>query len=121
MFVLGDLQQAASDTLLKPHEQSLVARSIATLKQKLDAYFANEIKEQVRFGSSTRGTNLPRLYDDRSDIDYMVVFQHDRSTPQTYLDRLQRFVEGTRTYSRSTIRQSHLSSVNFKQCWHRST
>lgn len=111
MSVLGFLQQAASDALLTPSEQSHIARSIATLKQNLDAHFGSDIKSQVRFGSSTRGTNLPRLYDDSSDIDYMVVFQDDGSTPQTYLDRLRRFVEGTRTYSRSTIRQSHPTIV----------
>lgn len=111
MSVLGYLQQAASDTLLTPSEQSLITRSIAALKQNLDAHFANDIKAQVRFGSSTRGTNLPRLYDDSSDVDYMVVFQDDGSAPQTYLDRLRRFVEGTRTYSRSVIRQSHPTIV----------
>jgi hypothetical protein len=42
--------------------------------------------------------------DQRSDVDYMIVFQNGGYTPQTYLDKLKRFVE--RNYQRSSIRQS---------------
>lgn len=42
--------------------------------------------------------------DENSDIDYMVIFKDDGSKPQTYLNRLKRFVETY--YSRSEIYQS---------------
>jgi hypothetical protein len=42
--------------------------------------------------------------DERSDIDYMVVFNDTDSVPQTYLDRLRRFVQTH--YNRSEVYQS---------------
>lgn len=42
--------------------------------------------------------------DAKSDIDYMVVFSEADATPQTYMNRLRRFVEAK--YPRSTIAQS---------------
>jgi len=51
------------------------------------------IKQHFRFGSSTRGTILPRSMDEHSDIDYMIVFSDNTATPQTYLNRLKAFVE----------------------------
>lgn len=62
--------------------------------------------EHFKFGSSTRGTILPRKADENSDIDYMVVFNTLAVTfkPQTYLDRLKAF--SGRCYSTSEIKQS---------------
>lgn len=51
------------------------------------------LKQHFRFGSSTRGTILPRSMDEQSDIDYMIVFNENNATPQTYLNRLKTFVE----------------------------
>ncbi|WP_328516178.1 SMODS domain-containing nucleotidyltransferase [Ralstonia pseudosolanacearum] len=45
-----------------------------------------------------------RAMDDRSDIDYMVVFSDSGATPQTYLNRLKIFVE--KRYGSSEIYQS---------------
>ena len=42
--------------------------------------------------------------DERSDIDYMIVFRDNKVTPQTFLNRLRAFVE--RYYFSSEIRQS---------------
>ena len=42
--------------------------------------------------------------DERSDIDYMIVFSENNATPQTYLNRLKAFVE--KYYRSSDIRQS---------------
>lgn len=56
-----------------------------------------------------RGTNLPRILDDLSDVDYMVVFGDKDKTPQTYLDRLRGFVETH--FPRSMIRQENPTIV----------
>lgn len=72
---------------------------------RLDSYFGSAIKEHFKFGSSKRGTNLPRRADGKSDVDYMIVFDEDTSTrPQTLLSRLRRFVETK--YSTSDVKQS---------------
>jgi Second Messenger Oligonucleotide or Dinucleotide Synthetase domain len=90
--------------VLSSTEKDSINRSIATLQGRLNAYFEDELKSQFRFGSSTRGTILPRVMDEHSDIDYMVVFKDSDSVPQTYLDRLRRFVE--KYYAKSEIYQS---------------
>lgn len=61
------------------------------------------------FGASTRGTALPRPMDDRSDIDYMIVFGDNEPEPQAYINRLIRFV--IECYDSSEIAQSHPTVV----------
>lgn len=104
MSVLTYLQRQASAAVLSGTEKGSIARSIATLQTRLDTYFDGELENHFQFGSSTRGTILPRDIDERSDIDYMVVFNDTDSVPQTYLDRLRRFVQTY--YSRSEVYQS---------------
>jgi hypothetical protein len=91
MSVITYLEKRASDAVLSSNEQVSINTSINTIKVRLDSYFSKGIKEQFRFGSSTRGTILPRAMDGNSDIDYMIVFFEGGYTPQTYLDRLKRF------------------------------
>jgi hypothetical protein len=104
MSVTGYLQQRASDAVLSEAEKASISTSISTLRARLAASFGDKISQQFQFGSSTRGTILPRKMDDHSDIDYMIVFAEGGYTPQTYLDRLRRFVEAG--YSSSDIKQS---------------
>lgn len=104
MSVLSYLQTRASGAVISAAEDSSINTSISTLKSRLNSYFGNDLSEHFRFGSSTRGTILPRSMDEHSDIDYMIVFKDSGYTPQTYLDRLRRFVEFY--YSTSEIRQS---------------
>ncbi len=104
MSVLSYLTQRASDAVLNGTEKASIDKSITTLRSRLDTYFGDKLKTHFRFGSSTRGTILPRSMDDHSDIDYMVVFKDADSVPQTYLDRLRKFVETY--YGRSEIYQS---------------
>lgn len=104
MSVLSYLQKRASDAVLSPGENASIATSIGALKARLDVWFGTTVSEHFQFGSSTRGTILPRKMDGLSDIDYMVVFSDGGYTSQTYLDRLKRFAENY--YSRSEIRQS---------------
>lgn len=104
MSVLNYLEKRASDALGGSSEKESINISISTLKTRLDTYFGDGLKEHFRFGSSTRGTILPRSMDEHSDIDYMIVFKDEDSVPQTYLDRLKRFAENY--YGRSEIYQS---------------
>lgn len=104
MSVLSYLQKRASDGVLSGDEKTSVNTSISTLKSRLGYHFTSGLKEHFRFGSSTRDTILPRSMDEHSDIDYMVVFSEGGYAPQTYLDRLRRFVDAY--YSTSEVKQS---------------
>ncbi|WP_248885646.1 SMODS domain-containing nucleotidyltransferase [Acidithiobacillus acidisediminis] len=105
MSVLSFLTSTASSAVLSTTEQSSITTSISTLQSRMSSHFANGvINQHFRFGSSTRGTILPRSMDEQSDIDYMVVFSDGSAAPQTYLNRLKDFVE--KRYGSSEIYQS---------------
>jgi Second Messenger Oligonucleotide or Dinucleotide Synthetase domain len=105
MSVLSFLTNTASSAVLSANEQSSIATSITTLQSRMSLHFdSGAIAQHFRFGSSTRGTILPRSMDEQSDIDYMVVFSDSSATPQTYLNRLNSFVE--KRYGSSEIYQS---------------
>jgi|APCry1669189101_1035198.scaffolds.fasta_scaffold22593_2 predicted nucleotidyltransferase len=112
MSVNSHLTQLASNLVLSDGEKSGITTSINTLSVRLNAYFGSNISNHFQFGSSTRGTILPRKADSKSDIDYMVVFNTSidgTKKPQTYLDRLRKFTETK--YSTSEISQSHPTIV----------
>ena len=105
MSALSFLTNTASSAVLSTTEQSSITTSISTLQSRMSSHFTTGvIKQHFRFGSSTRGTILPRAMDEKSDIDYMIVFSENNATPQTYLNRLKAFVE--KYYASSEIRQS---------------
>lgn len=105
MSVLSFLTEMACNAVLSSTEQSSITTSITTLQSRMMLHFDNSlIKQHFRFGSSARGTILPRSMDEHSDIDYMVVFSDNNATPQTYLNRLKTFVE--KRYGSSEIYQS---------------
>ena len=105
MSVLSYLDELASDAILNEKEEDSIITSIKTLQSRLDSYFGDEVKVHFKFGSSTRGTILPRKMDESSDIDYMVVFKDDSCKPQTYLNKLKNFAE--HFYSSSEIYQDN--------------
>ena len=107
MSVNTYLSSLSSSLVLSEQEQSSIRTSIATLSARLNHYFGNTITSQLQFGSSIRGTILPRKADQHSDIDYMVIFDisNGKKKPQTYLDQLKRFTEVK--YSTSERCQSH--------------
>jgi predicted nucleotidyltransferase len=107
MSVNSHLTSLSSKLVLSASEKSSISTSISTLRYRLNDYFEDSIISQEQFGSSTRGTILPRKADENSDIDYMVEFDisNGKMKPQTYIDRLKRFAESK--YSRSEIHQSH--------------
>jgi hypothetical protein len=100
---LSYLASLSSEAIPTEAEKQSIATSISTLNNRLVAEFGDFIIQLFRFGSSTRGTMLTRSVDDRSDIDYMVVFRDTDKSTQTYLDRLKRFAESR--YSTSSIKQ----------------
>ncbi len=106
MTVNTHLVDLASNLVLSSTEKISITTSINTLSLRLESYFGSRIKEHFQFGSSSRGTILPRNADSNSDIDYMIVFDTSdgQKKPQTYLDRLKTFAE--KKYSSSEIYQS---------------
>ncbi len=104
MSVLTHLEQRASEAILTSSQKESINRSIGAIKNRASTYFDNAIKAQIQFGSSMRGTILPRSMDGHSDIDYMLLFTDSSYQPQTYLDKLRRFVENY--YPISEISQS---------------
>ncbi|MGX5736055.1 SMODS domain-containing nucleotidyltransferase [Bosea thiooxidans] len=107
MSVLSYLEGRSSSAVLSETEKSSISTSISTLSSRLSSYFTitgDGLTSKFQFGSSTRGTILPRSIDPNSDIDYMIVFEKGGYKPQTYLDRLKRFAE--ERYSKSEIYQS---------------
>lgn len=109
MSVLSFLNALSVEAILTDAEKQSITTSINTLRNRLENDLGLLIATQFRFGSSTRGTMLPRDFDDESDIDYMVVFADSDKAPQTYLDRLRRFTD--KWYSSSAMRQSSPSIV----------
>ncbi|MGC1308954.1 MAG: nucleotidyltransferase domain-containing protein [Phormidesmis sp.] len=109
MSVQSHLSSVSGSLVLSASEKTSVQTSVATLSTRLDQHF-DSLKDHFRFGSYDRGTILPRSADDRSDVDYMVVFDDATNyQPQTYLDRLRRFVD--KRYSTSEVKQSHPTIV----------
>jgi predicted nucleotidyltransferase len=107
--VLSYLEERASEAVLSRQEKDSINRSIRNLRMRLDTHFGNQVANHFQFGSTMRGTNLPRTLDDLSDVDLMVVFSDTDKTPQTYLDRLRGFVETH--FRRSIVRQEHPTIV----------
>jgi Second Messenger Oligonucleotide or Dinucleotide Synthetase domain len=120
MSVNSHLTNLASTLVLSESEKLSISTSIKTLSLRLTSYFEGKLTGHFQFGSSTRDTILPRKADSYSDIDYMIVFStfDSQKKPQTYIDRLRRFVE--LKYSTSEIYQSHptivlsLNHINFE-------
>jgi hypothetical protein len=104
MTVNSYLTNRASNAVLSASEQTSINTSISTLQSRINTYLGTDLSSHFRFGSSTRGTILPRKMDAQSDIDYMIVFKEGGFTPQTYLNRLRRFVDAY--YATSEVKQS---------------
>lgn len=109
MSVSSYLSARASEAVLSQQEKDSIKKSIRNLQMRLDAHFENLLADHFQFGSTMRGTNLPRRLDGFSDVDYMVVFSDKDKAPQTYLDRLRGFVETH--FKRSIVRQDHPTIV----------
>lgn len=105
MTVNSYLRDLGNKLILTEDERDSIGVSINALEERIRGYFNPSITEGFKFGSFTRRTILPRSVDEKSDIDYMVVFADGGEyTPQAYLDRLKRFAE--KYYKTSEIHQS---------------
>ena len=110
MSVLSYLESTASNLVLSNTEKSSITTSLNTIKSRIDTHFGSNVTDHFQFGSYSRETILPRKYDERSDVDYMVIFKNpDNYKPQTLLNWLKQFAE--KYYSRSEIYQSHPTMV----------
>ena len=74
-------------------EGKKIDNSINHLISNLKNEFNDDIIEIKPFGSYKRGTNLSRRYDENSDIDLLVIFNHDNINykPITYRKHLEDF------------------------------
>jgi predicted nucleotidyltransferase len=78
------------------NEREKIESSLSHLEKLIKDTLSGQIKEIIRFGSYTRNTILPRKYDPQSDIDLMIVFQHDGNTsPETYRNKIKRIIENS--------------------------
>ncbi len=67
-------------------ERNQIVSSINTVKSRLKSHFGSKVKNVLIFGSWDRDTTIPRKYDSNSDVDIMIVFDHDsiNNTAETY-------------------------------------
>ena len=84
-------------------EAQNIETSLSKLKSNLKLYFGSDIKSISEFGSYKRDTILPRNYDENSDVDLMIMFDHKniQVNPSTYRKRLHEF--GEKYYPKSEI------------------
>jgi len=91
----GKLLQLANEYYISygSAEQKKIDVSVASLITKLKNHFGNDIQSIIEFGSYKRDTILPRKYDNESDVDLMIVFNHSglQVTPSTYRNYLKKF------------------------------
>lgn len=109
----GKLSQLASDYYISygTTEQKKIDASVITIKTRLKSHFGSNVLNIVEFGSYKRDTILPREYDEHSDVDLMILFNHPNInvTPGTYRNYLVKFAE--ERYSRSSVYKSNPTVV----------
>lgn len=109
MSVLNYLENLEDKLKLTQNERDSIETSIKTLKTRLLNYFEDSVNDIIVFGSYNRKTNLCRKADASSDVDILIVFNDFGNKPQTYIDRLKRFMENK--YSTSEIHQSNPCAI----------
>lgn len=108
-----DLQKFAQDFYISKNssEKPRIETSLNNIKNKLKLEFSNRIVSIEIFGSYKRKTILPRTYDQKSDIDLLIVFDHKKINlnPSTYRKHLHEFAD--RYYPNSISYKSKPSVV----------
>lgn len=76
-------------------ERESIKTSIETLEKRLKSDFGDLILDVQIFGSWKRDTTLPRKYDVNSDIDFLIIFDHNQQnrTPETYRNWINDFAQ----------------------------
>lgn len=91
----GELTRLANEYYisLDSTEGKSISSSVSALSTKLKTHFGQDLKSIIEFGSYKRDTILPRKYDENSDVDLMIVFNHStiNVNPSTYRKYLQDF------------------------------
>lgn len=91
------VQFATSDLVLSKNEteRNKIEASLSTLEGKLKNGLGNNILEFKRFGSFTRNTILPRKFDQKSDVDLMIVMNTSLqlNTPNTYRNWIKHVID----------------------------
>ncbi len=109
----GKLGQLANQYYISygTNEQKKIDASVATLKSRLKLHFGTNLLSVVEFGSYKRDTILPRDYDEHSDVDLMIFFNHAslQVSPGTYRNYLINFAD--KRYSRSEVYKSNPTVV----------
>ena len=86
------LEKSASDYYIRygSPEQVKIDKSVETLKIRILKYFPIDVNSVIEFGSYKRDTILPREFDENSDVDLMVLFNHSERqfSPATYRNYL---------------------------------
>lgn len=97
LTIEDDLKEYAQRFYLttKGPERPRIDASIENIKNNLYEEFGERILGIEIFGSYKRKTILPRQYDPQSDIDLLIVFDHENigSNPSTYRKHLHQFAE----------------------------
>lgn len=97
LTIEDDLKEYAQRFYLstKGPERPRIDVSIENIKNNLYEEFGDRILGIEIFGSYARKTILPREYDNESDIDLLIVFDHENigSNPSTYRRHLHQFAE----------------------------
>ncbi|NPC58539.1 SMODS domain-containing nucleotidyltransferase [Caenimonas soli] len=118
MSVLSYLQSLAGDALHWPGEKKKVTQAVDKLASRIKMYFGDEVVEHFKFGSTIRGTSLPKVFSDTTDVDYLVAFADRSFKPKTLIQKLVRFAE--EEYPRNVVYQSspavviEMSAVTFE-------
>ena len=93
------LTKLASEYLISygSSEKSKIDISVEALKKGIISSFGSNLLEVKTFGSYDRGTMLPRRIDSNSDVDIMIVFDHDKLNllPESYRQKLIRYADSS--------------------------
>lgn len=93
-------------------ERNRIKASVSTIETRLHTFFGDKIESIEIFGSFTRDTILPRKYDDKSDVDILIIFDtenYPELEPSTYRNNLRAFAN--HWYSTSISKKNFPSIV----------
>jgi hypothetical protein len=122
MSVLTYCTNLASRLVLSPEEEAGIKTSVSYLHKRLHDYFGSTIRSDFQFGSSVRRTILPRRVDERSDVDYMVVFVNAQNlSPQTLLNYSKEWLQQVQAIRNQEIRSVHRSQIRVEKLAIRNT
>lgn len=109
MSVLSYLESLAGDALHLPGERRQVREATEKLASRIRMHFGDQVVEHFKFGSTVRGTNLPKAYADEMDVDYLVVFRDRSLTPKSLVRKVVDFAQAA--YPNNEVFQSSPAAV----------